>query len=126
MPPSFITLMVWYLFINNIVLELPALEKLYDFKRVCWTGSNAWLDVTNDLKLAFVTGMGVKPPYTKTLPENFRPVSLTSHVIKPVEQVVRKDLVNFLEKGNKMDPNQHGSRSGRSPYRSCLNNKTKY
>ena len=48
------------------------------------------------------------------MPENYRPVCLTSHVIKTQERVIRKNLVNFLEAQNKMDENQHGAREGRS------------
>ena len=74
--------------------------------------SYAWSDVPDDLKLAFVTP--IHKSGTKSEPANFRPVSLTSHIIKTFERVIRKDIVSFLETGNKMDPNQHGSRSGRS------------
>ena len=47
-------------------------------------------------------------------PANFRPISLTSHLSKTEERIVRKTLVAFLEVNDKMDPNQHGSRQGRS------------
>ena len=47
-------------------------------------------------------------------PSNFRPISLTSHLIKTIERVIRVKLVNFLELGNKLDPRQHGSRAHRS------------
>ena len=47
-------------------------------------------------------------------PANFRPISLTSHLAKTEERIVRKTLVGFLEVNDKMDPNQHGSRQGRS------------
>ena len=49
-----------------------------------------------------------------SLPENFRPVSLASHVTKTQERVVRRRIVTFLEAQNRFDPNQHGSRYGRS------------
>ena len=51
---------------------------------------------------------------SRSEPANFRPISLTSHVIKTFERVMRRSLVAFLETNNKMDPNQHGSRTGRS------------
>ena len=47
-------------------------------------------------------------------PSNFRPISLTSHIVKTFERVLRKTLVNYLEHNKKMDRNQHGFRSGRS------------
>ena len=49
-----------------------------------------------------------------SMPENYRPVCLTSHVIKSQERVIRRSLVNFLEAQNKMDERQHGARGGRS------------
>ena len=45
---------------------------------------------------------------------SWRPVSLTSHVIKTFERILRKQIVCYLEENNLMDPNQHGSRSRRS------------
>jgi hypothetical protein len=43
----------------------------------------------------------IKPVYkkgNKAEPSNCRPVSLTSHMIKIFERIVRKILVHFLEK----------------------------
>ena len=37
-------------------------------------------------------------------PSNFCPISLTSHLIKTIERVIRLKLVNFLEYFNKLDP----------------------
>ena len=50
----------------------------------------------------------------KTDPANYRPVSLTSHVIKIFERVIRKQLVSFLETNNLISNKQHGFRKGRS------------
>ena len=47
-------------------------------------------------------------------PANYRPISLTSHLSKTEERIVRKAVVCFLEQNIKMDPSQHGSRQGRS------------
>ena len=51
---------------------------------------------------------------SKKLAKNYRPVALTSHLIKIFEKVVRKNIVQFVEENNLMNPNQHGFRSGRS------------
>ena len=51
---------------------------------------------------------------TQSDPSNFRPISLTSHLIKKMERVIRKSIINFLEFCNKLDPRQHGSRARRS------------
>ena len=51
---------------------------------------------------------------SKAQPENYRNVSLTSHLVKTFERVLVKALVSYLEFKGKMDPRQHGSRAGRS------------
>ena len=83
------------------------------------------LMLENIFKLSFQTGeipdmlkLGLITPVHKcgstSDPANFRPISLTSHVSKTAERLVREDLVRHLEKTDKMDKCQHGSRRGRS------------
>ena len=48
-------------------------------------------------------------------PANLRPISLTSHIMKTIERVIRRNFVIFLEAGCKLDPKQHGTRAQRSP-----------
>ena len=48
------------------------------------------------------------------LPKNYRPVALTSHLVKLFEKIIRKHIVNHLEQSNLFNPSQHGFRSGRS------------
>jgi hypothetical protein len=48
------------------------------------------------------------------LPANYRPVALTSHIIKMFERVVRRCLVRHLEENNLLPDGQHGFRSKRS------------
>ena len=45
---------------------------------------------------------------------NYRPVTLTSHVVKIYERVVRKHMVQHLEANNLLSDKQHGFRSNRS------------
>ena len=47
-------------------------------------------------------------------PVNYRPVALTSHIVKVFEKVVRRKLVAHLEGNNLFNSNQHGFRGGRS------------
>ena len=59
----------------------------------------------------------ITPLYKKdsrSLPGNYRPISLTSHIIKIFERVLRKKLVDYLENNGFMCANQHGFRSGHS------------
>ena len=45
---------------------------------------------------------------------NYRPVSLTSHVVKLYERLVRKTMVNYIEDNNILSSEQHGFRSGKN------------
>ena len=51
---------------------------------------------------------------SKADPANYRPVSLTSHVVKIYERILRKKMVAHLEDNSLLCPNQHGFRSGKS------------
>ena len=50
----------------------------------------------------------------RTYPENYRPISLTSHFIKIFERVIRQRMVKFLEENSILSSTQHGFRKGRS------------
>lgn len=52
----------------------------------------------------------------KELPENYRPVSLTSHIIKIFERVLKNKIVTYLESNKLLNDFQHGFRG----HRSCL------
>ena len=54
----------------------------------------------------------------RTLPSNYRPVSLTSQVCKVLETIVREHLLRHLTENNILSDKQHGFRQGRS----CLTN----
>ena len=67
---------------------------------------------------------GVIPPYlllvlispvhkggSRGLPGNYRPVALTSHIVKMFERVVRRQLVKHLEDNNLIPDGQHGFRA---------------
>ena len=69
-------------------------------------------EIPSILKSAYITG--IHKGGSRATPGNYRPISLTSHVVKTMERVLRKALVGYLELYNKLDPQQHGSRSGRS------------
>ena len=65
------------------------------------------------LKLGFICPI-LKPNSSREKAASWRPVSLTSHIVKTFERVLRRQLVNHIELNNLMDQNQHGSRGGKS------------
>ena len=79
---------------------------------ILWSDSMATGSIPSKLKAQFIT-----PVYKKddrTDPANYRPVSLTSHLIKTFERILRDRLVNFLEGNCVISDNQHGFRKKRS------------
>jgi hypothetical protein len=55
---------------------------------------------------------------SKSMAENYRPISLTSKIGKILESIIKDNIVNHLEKFNLIRDSQHGFRKGRS----CLTN----
>ena len=51
---------------------------------------------------------------SKAIAANYRPVSLTSHLIKLFERIARKKMVSFIETNNLINPNQHGFQKGKN------------
>ena len=47
---------------------------------------------------------------SRAVPKNYRPVALTSHLIKVFERVLRQGLVTHMEAMNIIPDDQHGSR----------------
>ena len=77
-----------------------------------WKESFSSGQIPEELKVQYIT-----PIYKKgdrTDPANYRPVSLTSHVMKTFERVMRKNMVRYLEDNELMSKNQHGFRKKRS------------
>ena len=58
---------------------------------------------------------------SRNLPENYRPISLTSIVCKMMETLVRDQLMQHLQDENLFSPKQHGFISGRSTVTQLLN-----
>ena len=63
-------------------------------------------------KLAYITP--IHKGGSKMNPANYRPISLTSHVMKVFERVIKTHLIKHLQDSNLIRPNQHGFVSGRS------------
>ena len=69
-------------------------------------------DIHDMFKLAYVTP--IHKGGSKMNPANYRPVSLTSHIMKIFERVIKIHLIKHLESQALIRPNQHGFVSGRS------------
>ena len=77
-----------------------------------WQNSMDTGQIADLFKLQCITPVFKKG--SKAIAANYRPVSLTSHLIKIFERVIRKQTVTYIE-GNKLfSLNQHGFRSGRN------------
>ena len=50
----------------------------------------------------------------KKVPSNYRPISLTSIVVKVMERIIRYKLTSVLEKSGRLSDNQFGFRNKRS------------
>ena len=68
--------------------------------------------VPSSYKFQLVTPVHKKG--SRSLPPNYRPISLTPHEIKIFERVLRKKMVEFLENNNLLNCKQHGFRKSRS------------
>ena len=51
---------------------------------------------------------------SRAVPKNYRPIALTSHLIKVFEKVIRKRIVEFMTEFVLFNKSQHGFRGGRS------------
>ena len=94
-----------------MLLKMCKLELSYPleliFKESLKTG-----DIPEIFKSAFV--FPLHKGGMRSEPANYRPVSLTSHLVKTFERVLKKHLVRYLEFNEKINNNQHGFRNGRS------------
>ena len=68
--------------------------------------------IPSDLLLVLISP--VHKGGSRAVPKNYRPVALTSHIVKVFERVVRVALVSHLETNNLLPDGQHGFRALRS------------
>jgi len=97
----------------NILREIPAYATpLYIiFRKSLDTGI-----IPDDWKNANICALHKKG--SKTNPNNYRPVSLTSQVVKILERLILNDIMEFCKKHNILSCHQHGFQ----PRCSCLTN----
>ena len=80
---------------------------------ILWKTSLKTGEIPNIFRTAFVTPIH-KPSTSRCKAENYRPVSLTSHLIKTFERVLKKSLQNYNEVTLALEDGQHGFRARRS------------
>ena len=80
---------------------------------ILWRYSLDSGDIASLLKSAVICPI-LKPGSQRNHPKAYRPVSLTSHIIKVFERIIRKALVEYLQEHDLLPENQHGFISGRS------------
>ena len=93
---------------NSVELSEPL---LYIYTKSITSGI-----VPRDWKKANVTAIFKKGD--KAMPCNYRPISLTSHVCKVVESIVRDSIIDHVRRYKLIKDSQHGFSKGRS----CLTN----
>ena len=79
---------------------------------ILWRDSLDTGNIPELLKLANI--VPIHKGGSKAFAKNYRPISLTSHLIKIFLRVTRKHIVEYLETNYLLNQGQHGFRSGRS------------
>ena len=87
--------------------------------QLLWSESMKTGLVPKFYKMGYVTPLHKKG--SKAEPVNYRPVTLTSHIVKTFERVVRKSMVAYLETNELLTGRQHGFRTGRSTLTQLIN-----
>ena len=77
-----------------------------------WRSSLDQGSIPSDLLLVLICP--VHKGGSRGIPKNYRPVALTSHIVKVFERVIRKALVDHLERSGYFPDGQHGFRALRS------------
>ena len=96
--------------IPAIVLKRCAEELSYPILLI-WRDSLESGIVPKNFKKQIITPVFKKGSRAKS--SNYRPISLTSHLIKIFERILRTHIVKHLELNNLLCKNQHGFRKGR-------------
>ena len=102
------------------ILLKEARDNLSEPITLLWTKSLETGEIPDIFKLAFITPV-LKPGATKSETASYRPVSLTSHLVKTFERVLKKILQNHLEVTLAFNDQQHGFRAKRSCLSQLLN-----
>lgn len=95
----------------SVVFNLPTQSKLVLLKFFNEILSNH--KIPNDWKQYLVVPV-LKPNKIPFKPESYRPISLSSCILKQFERIIKNRIVAWLESNNKMPRTQYGFRSQKS------------
>ena len=79
---------------------------------IIWRQSLKEGSVPAKLKRSLITP--VHKGESKSIAANYRPIALTSHLIKLFEKVIRKQMIKHMNENELFNASQHGFRTGRS------------
>ena len=96
-----------------VILLQKCAEELSEPLYLLWRHSLDAGDIAPLLKQAVICPI-LKANSQRCHPKSYRPVSLTSHIIKVFERVMRASIVKYLVSNDLLPKNQHGFISGRS------------
>ena len=102
------------------ILLKECAEELSEPLYILWRHSLDNGDISPLLKSAVICPI-LKPGSQRNHPKSYRPVSLTSHIIKVFERIIRTALVKYLEDNNLVPEDQHGFIKGKSTLSQLLN-----
>merc|ERR1712033_124478 len=103
-----------------VVLLKECAEELSEPLYILWRHSLNNGNIAPLLKTAVICPI-LKPGSPRNHPKSYRPVSLTSHIIKVFERIIRTAIVKHLEDNKKLPNNQHAYIKGRSTLSQLLN-----
>ena len=104
----------------SAILLKKCKESLSHPLTLLWQKSLMTGEIPEICRLAHITPVH-KPGSSRSRPENYRPVSLTSHLVNTFEGVIKKKLQNFLKVTLALADQQHGFRERRSCLSQLLN-----
>ena len=92
-----------------VVQKCPAIAyPLHKFWSKCWEKEVTVQSLKEPVVIPIHKGN------SKSVPANYRPISLTSHIVKLFEKVLRRRMVEHIVDNELFNPTQHGFRIGRS------------
>ena len=103
-----------------VILLKECAEELSEPLYILWKHSLNNGDIAPLLKTAVICPI-LKPGSPRNHPKSYRPVSLTSHIIKVFERIIRTAIVKHLEDNSLLPEDQHAYIKGRSTLSQLLN-----